>query len=165
MSKTRINLIYARARNGVIGRDNELPWHLPEDMAHFKEVTMGAPVLMGRKTWESLSPRFRPLPGRPNVVLTHQAEWQAEGALRAASVEDAMALFPDAPELWVIGGAQIFQAALPLATRIVATELDETFEGDVYAPALDTAEWHEVSSEEHKSAAGLKFRFVTYERR
>ena len=103
----KLGLILARARNGVIGRDGGMPWHLPEDLAHFKKVTMGCPVIMGRKTWDSLPPRFRPLPGRANIVVTRQADWQAEGAARAASLSEAMILCSGASRAWVIGGAEI----------------------------------------------------------
>ena len=113
---SRINLIYARAANGVIGKDGAMPWHLPEDLAHFKQLTQGCPVLMGRKTWDSLPPKFRPLPGRTNIVITRQADWQAEGAQRADSLEEALRLAGAAPEIWIIGGAQIYAQAEPLAS-------------------------------------------------
>lgn len=158
-----IHLIFARARNGVIGADGTLPWHLPEDLAHFKRTTMGAPVIMGRKTWDSLPPRFRPLPGRQNVVLTRQADWQADGALRAGSVEQARALFPAGQDAWVIGGAQVYAQALPLAESVVVTEIDADFEGDAFAPPLE-AQWQEVSREAHLAANGLGYSFVVYHR-
>src|SRR5207244_10135419 len=101
-----LGLVYARAANGVIGKRGVMPWHLPEDMAHFKQVTMGAPVIMGRKTWESLPPRFRPLPGRRNVVITRQRDWKAEGATRAESLQDALAVCASEPNVWVIGGGE-----------------------------------------------------------
>lgn len=160
---TRINLIYARAANGVIGVNNALPWHLPEDLAHFKRQTLGAPVVMGRKSWDSLPPRFRPLPGRANIVVTRQADWQAEGAQRAGSLAEAFSLAGDVPELWVIGGAQIYAEAEPLARRAVVTEIAKDFEGDAFAPTLGPA-WRETAREAHMSASGLPFAFVTYER-
>lgn len=160
---TRINLIYARAANGVIGVNNALPWHLPEDLAHFKRQTLGAPVVMGRKSWDSLPPRFRPLPGRTNIVVTRQADWQAEGAQRAGSLAEAFALAGDVAELWVIGGAQIYAEAEPLAQRAVVTEIAKDFEGDAFAPTLGPA-WRETAREAHVSASGLPFAFVTYER-
>ncbi|WP_295379996.1 dihydrofolate reductase [uncultured Pseudacidovorax sp.] len=165
MPMGRLNLIYARAANGVIGRDNALPWHLPEDMAHFRTQTRGCPVIMGRRTWDSLPPRFRPLPGRTNIVVTRQADWQAEGAVRAGSLAEAIAIAGDAPELWVIGGAQLYAEAAPLARRAVVTEIDRVFEGDAFAPVLD-AGWRETAREAHISAApdALRFAFVTYER-
>ena len=157
-----INLIFARARNGVIGKDNQLPWHLPEDLAHFKRTTLGQPVIMGRKTWDSLPPRFRPLPGRQNIVVTRKADWQAEGAQRAGSLTEAMALCAGAPDVWVIGGAQIYQQAEPLASSAVVTEIDADFEGDAFAPTLSAA-WREVQRESHTAANGLRFAFVTDE--
>ena len=167
MSKPRVNLIFARAANGVIGVNNTIPWHLPEDMAHFKQQTAGAPVIMGRKTWDSLPPRFRPLPGRQNIVVTRQADWRAEGALHAGSLNDAFALCEASSpaEVWVIGGAQIYAEAEPLAQRAVVTELARDYEGDAHAPVLDAAAWRETRRESHVSAKeGIAFDFVTYER-
>lgn len=159
----RLNLIYARAANGVIGKDNTLPWHLPEDLAHFKRHTSGCPVLMGRKTWDSLPPRFRPLPGRRNLVLTRQPGWLAEGAETCADLGQALARCADAPEVWVIGGAQLYAQALPLAARVVVTEIARDFEGDAFAPVLST-EWRETAREGHSTHPTLPFAFVTYER-
>jgi dihydrofolate reductase len=158
-----LHLIYARAANGVIGKDNTLPWHLPEDMAHFKQLTQGCPVIMGRKTWDSLPPRFRPLPGRTNIVVTRQSGWQADGALRAASLADALAQCNDGQTVWVIGGAQIYAEALPLAHRLEVTEIDQDFEGDAYAPALGDA-WVQATRSRHVSTNGLPFSFVSYVR-
>ncbi|MEO7937006.1 MAG: dihydrofolate reductase [Burkholderiaceae bacterium] len=164
----RINLIYARARNGVIGANNSLPWHLPQDLAHFKRLTTGAPVVMGRKTWDSLPARFKPLPGRTNIVVTRQRDWHSDGALGSDSLDWAMALAesqqPPPTDVWVIGGAQLFTAALPMADRAVVTELDQDFDGDVLAPALD-APWQETGREEHVAPDGMRFAFVTYERK
>jgi dihydrofolate reductase len=159
---TRLHLIYARAANGVIGKDNAMPWHLPEDMAHFKRQTLGHPVLMGRKTWDSLPPRFRPLPGRRNLVLSRDAAWQAEGAQRVGSIAEALTLCSEAAELWVIGGAEVYRLALPQAQRVVVTEIAQDFEGDAYAPELGP-EWRETAREAHTAASGLAFAFVTYE--
>jgi len=158
-----LHLIYARAANGVIGKDNALPWHLPEDMAHFKQLTQGCPVIMGRKTWDSLPPRFRPLPGRTNIVVTRQGEWQAAGALRAASLAEAMAQCDAGQTVWVIGGAQIYAEALPLADCVEVTEIDKDFDGDAHAPALGAA-WTESARSPHVSTNGLPFSFVTYVR-
>jgi dihydrofolate reductase len=160
---TQLNLIYARARNGVIGLNNAMPWHLPEDLAHFKQTTLGCPVIMGRKTWDSLPPRFRPLPGRTNIVVTRDASWAAEGARAAHNLEAAVALCADAPEVWVMGGAQIYKLALPLARRVVVTEIDQDFEGDAWAPTLGP-EWRETERQAHTSASGLRFAFVNFER-
>jgi dihydrofolate reductase len=159
----KLHLIYARARNGTIGKDNQMPWHLPEDLAHFKRVTLGQPVIMGRKTWDSLPARFRPLPGRLNIVVTRQAEWQADGALRAHSIEDAMGLCGDAPDAWIMGGAEIYRQAEPLASTAVVTEIDADFEGDAFAPQLGTC-WQEQQRESCVSSQGLHFSFVTYHR-
>ena len=163
----RINLIYARARNGVIGRDNTLPWHLPEDMAHFKRMTAACPVLMGRKTWDSLPAKFRPLPGRANLVVTRQADWHACGALRASGLEQALSICskmePVPADLWIIGGAELYALALPLAHRAVVTELAQDFEGDTYAPPLD-AQWLETAREDAISVNGIQFAWATYTR-
>ena len=157
-----LHLIYARARNGVIGRDNQMPWHLPEDLAHFKRVTLGQPVIMGRKTWDSLPARFRPLPGRLNIVITRQSDWQAEGALRAQSIEDALRLCGQAPDAWIMGGAEIYRQAAPLASTAVVTEIDQDFAGDAFAPELG-ADWREIQRESHTAASGLNYSFVTYQ--
>ncbi|MBN8748801.1 Dihydrofolate reductase [Xylophilus ampelinus] len=160
----RVNLIYARAANGVIGVNGDLPWHLPEDMAHFKRMTAASPVVMGRKTWDSLPPRFRPLPGRRNIVVTRQPDWNEIGAQRASSLREALSICEQEAEVWVIGGAQIYAAAEPLAQRAVVTEIDRDFEGDAHAPTLGPA-WRETARESHTSAKdGLPFAFVVYER-
>jgi dihydrofolate reductase len=156
-----LHLIFARAANGVIGHNNTLPWHLPEDLAHFKRTTLGCPVIMGRKTWDSLPPKFRPLPGRLNVVVTRQTDWQAPGAVCAHALPDALALCPPDNDAWVIGGAEMYAQALPLASSAVVTEIDADYEGDAFAPVLGP-HWHEVSREAHVTASGLRFSFVTY---
>jgi dihydrofolate reductase len=160
----KLGLIYARSRNGVIGKDGTMPWRLPEDMAHLKAKTMGCPVIMGRKTWDSIPPKFRPLPGRRNIVVTRQDGWQAQGGERAASVEEAAKLCADAPVAWIIGGSEIYNLSLHLADFAVVTEIDADFEGDAFAPTLDAA-WHETARERHVSATGLAYSFVTYEKR
>lgn len=159
----RLNLIYARAANGVIGKDNQLPWHLPEDLAHFKRRTLGCPVIMGRKTWESLPPKFRPLPGRLNIVVTRDTGWRAEGASVAHSLAAACDLCPPGSDAWVIGGAQVYAQALSLASQVVVTEIGRDFEGDAFAPVLGP-EWREATREAHVSASGPPFAFVTYTR-
>lgn len=160
---TRLNLIYARAANGVIGRDNTIPWRLPEDLAHLRAMTMGHPVIMGRRTWDSLPVKFRPLPGRTNIVITRQPDWRADGAVRAASLEEAVQLAGAVDMAWVIGGAAIYEAALPLAHEVHVTEIDADYEGDTFAPALGS-EWVEARREAHVSAAGVRFAFVVYRR-
>ncbi len=160
---TRLHLIYARAANGVIGANNTLPWHLPEDLAHFKRHTLGCPVIMGRKTWDSLPTRFRPLPGRLNLVVTRQPDWHAPGAQAATSLQDALAQCGAAPDAWVIGGAQIYAQALPLAHSVVVTEIALQVDGDAFAPELDAA-WRESSRESYVSAKGLAYSFVHYQR-
>lgn len=159
----KLGLIYARAANGTIGKDGTMPWHLPEDLAHFKRTTLGCPVVMGRKTWESLPPRFRPLPGRANVVVTRQTDWNATGATVAHALPQALALCAPAPLAWIIGGAEIYAQALPLADQVVVTEIDANFDGDAFAPELG-AEWRETRRETLASTTGLHLSFVTYER-
>ncbi len=159
----KLNLILARARSGVIGHHNTLPWHLPEDMAHFKRTTLGCPVIMGRKTWDSLPPKFRPLPGRLNVVVTRQSDWQADGALVAHSIAQACDLCPSASTAWVIGGAEIYAQAMSLASMAVVTEIDADFEGDAFAPHFGP-EWIEVAREQAGSSSGLAFSFVTFQK-
>ena len=156
----RINLIYAKAANGVIGRDGVMPWHLPEDLAHFKQLTHGCPVIMGRKTWDSLPARFRPLPGRTNIVITRNGDWHADGATRAESLEKALVRAGEVPDIWIIGGAQIYAQAEPLAVRAEVTEIAQDFEGDAYAPSLGPA-WRETARTPHVSAKGMTFSFVT----
>ncbi len=161
----RVNLIFAHASNGVIGNKGTLPWHLPEDLAHFKRMTAGCPVIMGRKTWDSLPVKFRPLPGRLNIVITRQQNFNEIGFKSFTSIESSL-LFceqmnPVPADVWVIGGAQIYAQALPLAQRAVVTEIDADYEGDAFAPTLD-ATWRETSRERHVASSGLHFSFVTY---
>ena len=158
-----LNLIFARARNGVIGKDNTLPWHLPEDLAHFKQTTFGQPVLMGRKTWESLPPKFRPLPGRTNIVVTRQTNWHAESAVVAHSIEEAVQHCPPDSQVWVIGGAEVYAQAMPLAARAVVTEIDADFQGDAFAPTFDSS-WKETERTSHTAANGLRYSLVTLTR-
>ena len=156
-----LNLIFARARNGVIGKHNALPWHLPEDLAHFKATTLGQPVIMGRKTWDSLPPKFRPLPGRMNIVVTRQTDWLSDGASVAHSIEGAVQLCPAGSQPWVIGGAELYRLAMPSATRVVVTEIEADFEGDAFAPTLD-ASWQETSRTSHVAANGLRYNLVNW---
>lgn len=158
----RINLIVAYARGRVIGLNNTIPWRIVGEQAHFKRVTLGHPIVMGRKTWESL-PR-RPLPGRDNIVVTRNTQYTAPGAQVAFSLESALALCRNAPEVFVIGGAELYAEALPRATRIIATEIDAPIAGDAWFPALDGA-WQQIERVPGPTDAGqLPHDFVTYER-
>ena len=158
---TRIYLIAAVARNGIIGAKGRLPWHLPEDLKHFRKVTLGHPVIMGRRTWESLG---KPLPGRENIVITRKAGYEAPGASVAASLEAAVALCTGEPVAFVIGGAEIYAAALPLADGLVFTEIRRDFEGDTHFPEWDRTAWRVSQKETHTSGEGVRFDFVLYER-
>jgi len=160
-----LHMIYARARNGVIGKQGQLPWHLPEDLAHFKRTTLGQPVVMGRVTWESLPEKFRPLPGRTNVVVSRKTTFNATGAQVVSSLEAAMALFPSTEVVWLIGGAQLYAQALPLVSQIVVTEIDADFEGDAFAPSLSPNDWTETQRSSHVSAQGLGYHLVTLQKR
>ncbi len=160
----RVSLVAAVARGGVIGRDGRIPWRLPEDVAFFKELTTGHAVVMGRKTWESIPERFRPLPGRRNVVVTRTPEWQADGAERAPSLEYALHLLADEPEAYVIGGAEIYAAALPYADELVLTEIELDIDGDRFFPAWSRDAFVERAREEHVSEDGTQFSVVRYER-
>jgi dihydrofolate reductase len=160
-----LSLVASVARNGAIGRGNELVWDEPLDKQHFKRTTMGCPVVMGRKTWDSLPARFRPLPGRRNIVVTRQRGWRADGAEAASSLDSALALAAGAPRVCLIGGAQLFEQAMPLADELVLTEIDADFEGDVFFPPWDRNAFYEVQRESHTSASGTAFAFVTYRRK
>ena len=165
----KIGLIWAEAHHGVIGAGGVMPWHVPEDLAHFKQVTLGSPVMMGRKTWDSLPDRFRPLPGRENIVVTRNAEWSAEGARSAGSIDDALALAgaSDPEWIWVIGGAELFSRFIDRADRLEVTELDLDVPGDTYAPSVDLS-WRLADADPelgaHVSRAGVGYRFRRYER-
>ncbi|MBI5899205.1 MAG: dihydrofolate reductase [Rhodocyclales bacterium] len=163
MSETKLILIAALARNGVIGKDNRLPWHLPADLRHFKALTGGHAVIMGRKTWESLPEKFRPLPGRQNIVVTRNAAYRAEGASVAASLPAAIAAARGS-QAFVIGGAELYAAALAEAGRLELTEIDRDYEGDTRFPARDPAQWREITREAHTDDDGLDYAFVSYER-
>ena len=163
---TRLALIAVVARNGAIGLNNELPWRLPEDQQHFRRVTLGCPVIMGRKTWDSLPARFKPLPGRRNIVITRNAQWQAEGAERASSLDVALALAADAGKAFVVGGAELYRLALPLCDELVLTEVERDFAGDVFFPAFERGTFREVSRERHHSGPpnDFDYAFATYHR-
>lgn len=159
---TLLTLIVARARNGTIGRDNNLPWRLPEDLAHFKRTTMGAPIIMGRKTWESIG---RPLPGRRNIVVTRNPALKIEGCDVVTSLEDAQRLCVGVEQVFLIGGAQLYAEALPSADRLIVTEIDADIPGDAFFPAPDMSRWVMTAREAHRSEAnGFDYAFVTYER-
>jgi len=157
----RLTLVVAYARNRVIGRDNALPWKLPGDLAHFKRTTLGHPIVMGRKTWESLG---RPLPGRRNIVISRDAAYAAAGAEVVSSLPAALAACADVAQVCVIGGAQIYAAALPLADRIVATEVQADVQGDAWFPDLPAGAWREVSRQGQPGENGYEYDFVEYER-
>ncbi|MBQ5947743.1 dihydrofolate reductase [Massilia sp. ST3] len=158
----RLTLVVAvDARNGI-GIDNQLPWHLPEDLAHFKRVTLGKPVLMGRKTFDSIG---RPLPKRRNIVITRNADWRHEGVDSAGSLEAALALLAGEPAS-IIGGAQIFREAMDIADAMIVTHIAHTFPCDTFFPPIDPAVWQETERENHHSDAnGYDYAFVTYIRK
>ena len=164
---SRVGLIWAEAADGVIGAAGGMPWNVPEDMAHFKSMTMGAPVVMGRRTWESFPDRFRPLPGRRNIVVTRQESWADAGAERAASLEAALTVAAETdPEwVWVIGGGELFREAIAGADRLEVTELDLAVDGDTTAP--DRAGWRTETADPpagwHTSRTGIRYRFLTLE--
>ena len=139
-----------------------MPWHLPEDLAHFKRTTLGCPVIMGRKTWDSIPAKFRPLPGRTNVVVTRRTDWNENGARPAQSLSEALQICEQNEHVWVIGGAQIYAQALPLAHSLVVTEIGADFEGDAFAPELGP-EWRETARQDLVLAQGLPLSFVTYQ--
>lgn len=158
----RLTLVVAYSDNRVIGRENALPWKLPGDLAHFKRTTLGSPIIMGRKTWESLG---RPLPGRTNVVVSRNSQYDAPGAHVVPTLEAAIDTWAQAHEAYVIGGAQIYAQALPLASRIVATEVHAQVEGDAFFPYLPAYAWHEIAREPQPEENGYTYDFVVYERR
>jgi dihydrofolate reductase len=158
-------MIAAVARNRVIGGDNQLLWHLPEDMRHFRETTRGKPVIMGRKTWESLPDSFRPLPGRHNIVVSRNPNYTAAGATLAGSLQEAISKAGSGVEVFLIGGAELYRQALPLATRLYLTEIDQDFDGDAVFPEVSAQEWQETSRQEQQGSASPPFSFVVYQRR
>ena len=158
---TRLTLVVAIDAQRGIGIDNTLPWHLPEDLAHFKRVTLGQPIIMGRKTFDSIG---RPLPGRRNIVVTRNADWRHEGVDVVTSLEAALALVGEAPAS-IIGGAQVFAASMELADRMIVTEIGHSFSCDTFFPPIDRDVWAETARETHRSEAnGYDYAFVTYER-
>jgi dihydrofolate reductase len=158
---TCLSLIAAVARNGVIGRDNTLPWHLPEDLKRFRALTTGHHIIMGRKTYESIN---RLLPGRTTVIVTRNPDYHVPGALVAASLEQAVQLCGDDEEVFLIGGAELFKDGFQLGDKVYLTEIDADFVGDVFMPPLDPAQWREISRERHASGQGWDYTYIDYER-
>jgi dihydrofolate reductase len=159
--RPRVYLVAAVAANGVIGANGKLPWHLPEDLKHFKALTLGHPLIMGRKTWESLG---KALPGRENIVVTRAPGYEAPGASVASSVDGALALCAGEPTVFVIGGGELYAAALPLADGLVLTEIQRDYAGDARFPRFDRSAWRETQRKPQTSADGLRFDFVLYEK-
>lgn len=160
-----LSLIAAVDRHLAIGRGGELLWREREDQKHFRTVTMGCPVIMGRRTWDSLPPKFRPLPGRRNVVVTRNRQWQAEGAEGAASLDAALALVQGAAKVFVIGGGELYALALPLADELLLTEIDTALDrADAYFPSFDRGLFTEMARETHVAADATPYAFVTYQR-
>jgi dihydrofolate reductase len=161
----KLSLIAAVARNGAIGRDNDLVWKESTDQKHFVATTRGHAVVMGRRTWESLPPRFRPLPGRRNIVVTRSAGFEAPGAETADSLQTALQRLAAEPQVFVIGGARLYAQALPRADELVLTEIDADLDGDVHFPSWDRAAFAEAAREAHTAADGTRFAFVSYRRK
>jgi dihydrofolate reductase len=166
----KLSLIVATAHDNVIGRNNELPWHLPQDLKYFKSVTLGKPIIMGRKTFESIG---KPLPGRTNIVVTRQKNWSFSGVLVAKNIESALETAQAfrteqnniAEEIMVIGGAEIYRTALPMADRVYLTKIDAKIEGaDAFFPELSSAQWKLISELPGESDASIKHKFLVYER-
>lgn len=159
-----VSIIAAMDRNRLIGNRNQLPWHLPADLAHFKQVTMGKPIIMGRKTYESIG---RPLPGRANIVLTRSQSFHAEGVFTANTLQQALDFATGESEVMIIGGSSIYELALPVADRLYMTYVDNSCEGDAWFPEFDLEQWTIVSSEQHTADENNSsdYRFVTYERK
>lgn len=165
-----VNLIWAQAKNGVIGNHGAMPWHIPEDLAHFRQITQNKPVIMGRKTWDSLPEKFRPLPYRRNIILTRSPKWGVELSNSnslvkiANSIETSMSpiiVGREVAEVWVVGGGQIYSQFLRYASRIEITEIQEDIDGDTKAPELSSA-WKEERRVHNLSSSGIRFDFVTY---
>ncbi len=164
----RLSLIVAASQNNVIGRDNQLPWHLPEDLSYFKSVTMGKPLLMGRKTFESIG---RPLPGRTNIVITRNSTWRQEGVEVASNIDSALVLAKSAfsesadDEVMVIGGEQIYRLCLPFAQRLYLTYIDAHVDGDAFFPDFDKNDWQQVAEKIPKKVQKYNYRFLVLERK
>ncbi len=167
-----VALVWAQSATGVIGADGAMPWHVPEDLARFRALTGGHPVVMGRATWDSLPPRWRPLPGRTNVVLSRQPGLALDGATVCGDLEAAWEVASAAPggeQVWVVGGGAVYALALPRADRVELTQIDATVASDTHAPRLDPQEWRLESADPagawHTSSSGVRYRFETYRRR
>lgn len=166
MNAERLSLIVAIGRNRAIGKDNELLWTIPDDLKRFKELTNGHPVIMGRKTWESIPEEFRPLPGRTNIVITADSSYRADGATLAQSFPEALSRARDAEgadEIFAIGGQRVFECALPFANRIYLTLIDDEKEGDSFLPAYETEFARELRREE-REWNGLRYAWIDLER-
>jgi dihydrofolate reductase len=157
-----INVIVAMARNRVIGINNTLPWRLPADLQHFKALTMGHHLIMGRKTYESIG---KPLPGRTTVIVTRNADYRVEGCLTAMSIDAAIAACGNDPEIFFVGGAELYAQVLPRADRLYLTEIQADFDGDAHFPDFDRSAWVETERQENINPDGLGYHFVTYQRR
>jgi dihydrofolate reductase len=157
----RVYLVAAVAANGIIGVKGRLPWHFPEELRHFKEVTLGHPVIMGRRTWESLK---GPLPGRKNIVVTRTPGYNAPGAAVAASLDAALALCAGAPKAMVIGGSRLFEESLPIAAGLELTEIHRDYPGDTWFPQYDRSKWREKKREARTAGDGTRFDYVLYEK-
>ncbi|MCK6212386.1 dihydrofolate reductase [Georgenia sp. EYE_87] len=159
-----LGLIWAQAHDRVIGAHGTMPWHLPEDLRHFRSTTSGATVVMGRATWESLDPRYRPLPGRRNIVLSRRPGFVADGAETATTLDEALAMAGDG-DVWVIGGGQLYAESIDRADRLEVTDIDLAVDGDTRAPVVDDREWEVAAADPdrgwHASAGGLRYRFTT----
>ncbi|GGC22134.1 dihydrofolate reductase [Pseudoduganella buxea] len=158
---TQLSIIVAIDRNNGIGIDNQMPWHLPEELAHFKRVTTGHPIIMGRKTFDSIG---RPLPNRRSIVVTRNGDWRHDGVEAVSSLQAAVALVGDAPA-FVIGGAQVFEQGMALADRLIVTHIDRAFDCDTFFPAIDPTVWQETQRQAYDSASGLPYTIVTYQRK
>lgn len=160
----KISIVVAFDKNQLIGRNNQLPWHLPADLKYFKNVTMGHHLIMGRKTYDSIG---KPLPGRTSVVITRQHDWKAEGCLVAHSLEDAIRLCGNQEEIFIVGGAEIFKNSLPVATDLYITKINHQFEGDTFFPEINENEWREILREDHQPDEKNKwgFSFLRFRRK
>ena len=160
--RPQVTLIVARAANGVIGRNNTLPWHLPEDLRHFKATTLGHALVMGRRTFDSIG---RPLPGRRTIVLTRDETWAHAGCERAGSLGEALALVADSTDVFIAGGGEVYREALSIADRAIITELALEPEGDAFFAPLDPTQWLLEARQEHRSSEGIAYAIATYRRR